>query len=239
MDALPALSVHDLRFSYGDGRTALAGITLAIAAGECVALIGPNGAGKSTLLLHLNGLLRGSGSVVVSGLTIGHAPMREIRRRVGLVFQDPDDQLFMPSCIEDVAFGPMNMGLSWTDARERALEALAAVGMAEHAERAPHHLSVGQRKRVAIATVLSMDPDVLALDEPTAGLDPRARRQLIELLRALPQTRLIATHDLAMVEELCTRSVVLDSGVVVADGPTGAILEDARLLQRHGLRDAA
>ncbi len=235
LDAPPALAVCDLRFGYGDGRAALAGVTFEIAAGECVALIGPNGAGKSTLLLHLNGLLRGSGKVKVAGSEVGVAPMREIRRRVGLVFQDPDDQLFMPTCIEDVAFGPMNLGLGWPDARARALEALEAVGMAEHADRPPHHLSVGQRKRVAIATVLSMQPDILALDEPTAGLDPRARRNLIALLAGLPQTRLLATHDMGLAQHLCPRTILLASGVVAADGPTAAILEDSELLERHGL----
>ncbi len=231
----PALSVRDLRFGYGDGRAALSGVTFEIATGECVALIGPNGAGKSTLLLHLNGLLRGAGQVFVAGMEVGAAPMREIRRRVGLVFQDPDDQLFMPTCIEDVAFGPMNLGLRPHEARAKAMEALSAVEMAQHAARPPHHLSIGQRKRVAIATVLSMSPEVLALDEPTAGLDPRARRNLIALLATLPQTRLIATHDLAMARELCPRTILLASGVVAADGPTATILGDSELLERNGL----
>lgn len=231
----PAILVEGLRFAYGDGREALRGIDLAVQAGECVALIGANGAGKSTLLLHLNGLLRGSGRVAIAGLDLSTGPLREVRRRVGLVFQDPDDQLFLPTCIEDVAFGPMNLGLSWDRARERALEALESVQMAEHADRAPHHLSLGQRKRVAIATVLSMCPDVLALDEPTAGLDPRARRQFIELLRNLPQTRVIATHDLAMAADLCTRTVLICDGAVAADGPTDTLLRDEELLRRYGL----
>jgi cobalt/nickel transport system ATP-binding protein len=233
--AEPALSVERLTFSYGDGRTALDDMTLTVASGERVALIGPNGAGKSTLLLHLNGLLRGSGRIRIGGLEIGRAPMREIRRRVGLVFQDPDDQLFMPTCLEDVAFGPLNLGQTWEDARAHAMEALASVGMVEHADREPHRLSLGQRKRVAIATVLSMEPEILALDEPSAGLDPRARRQLMELLQGLPQTCLMATHDMAMAAELCPRAVVLDAGRVVADGPTHAILSDTGLLTAHGL----
>ena len=234
--AAPAdLSVRDLRFRYGNETAALCGVSFEVAAGECVALIGPNGAGKSTLLLHLNGLLRGSGQIIVAGMEVGIAPIREIRRRVGLVFQDPDDQLFMASCIEDVAFGPLNLGLSWPEARAFALEALGAVEMADHANRAPHHLSMGQRKRVAIATVLSMQPNLLALDEPTAGLDPRARRNLMALLDNLPQTRLIATHDLSMARDLCPRTILLDAGLVAADGPTSDILSDAKLLELHGL----
>ncbi|NLG48896.1 MAG: ABC transporter ATP-binding protein [Chloroflexi bacterium] len=213
------VQVQNLSFTYPDGRQALQGIELAIAAGEKVGLVGDNGAGKSTLLLHLNGILRGKGSLYVDGLELREDTLRAIRARVGLVFQDPDDQLFSPTVFDDVAFGPLNMGLPESEVRERTAWALEQVGMADYAQRMPHHLSLGEKKRVAIATVLSMQPAILALDEPSAGLDPRARASLMALLQGLPQTMLIASHDLEFVQELCCRAVVLDRGRVMADMP--------------------
>jgi cobalt/nickel transport system ATP-binding protein len=230
------IEVHGLEFSYPDGRKALRGVDLSVAPGEKVGLVGPNGAGKSTLLLHLNGILRGmTGEVRVCGQPVDDQHLAYVRRAVGLVFQDPDDQLFSPTVFEDVAFGPMYMGLSAEEVEQRVRRALEAVGMADAAERVPHHLSGGEKKRVAIATVLAMDPEILVLDEPTAGLDPRARRELISLLRDLPQTMLVSTHDLWMVQELFARSVVIDAGRIVADGPTQAILSTTDLLEAHGL----
>jgi cobalt/nickel transport system ATP-binding protein len=210
-------------------------VALRLAVGEKVALVGPNGAGKSTLLLHLNGILRGQGSLEVAGLRLETANLSRIRARVGLVFQNPDDQLFSPTVLDDVAYGPLHMGLSEGEARARALAALEQVGMVGFAERLPHHLSVGEKKRVAVATVLSMDPELLVFDEPTAGLDPRARRSLIGLMRALPHSMLVSTHDMRMVEELFARTVVMDGGRIVADGPTAELLDDEALLETHGL----
>jgi len=230
------IEVSDLKFSYPDGRQALCGVDLSIAPGEKVGLVGPNGAGKSTLMLHLNGILRAiSGSVAVCGQPVDDEHLAYIRRAVGLVFQDPDDQLFSPTVFEDVAFGPMYMGLSRVEVAQRVQTALAGVGMEQAGERVPHHLSGGEKKRVAIASVLAMEPEILVLDEPTAGLDPRARRELINLLRQLPQTMLVSTHDLWMVQELFARSAVIDGGRIVADGPTQILLSTPDLLEQHGL----
>jgi len=230
------IEVAGLEFSYPDGRQALRGVDLSIAPGEKVGLVGPNGAGKSTLLLHLNGILRaGSGSIQVCGQPVDDAHLAYVRRAVGLVFQDPDDQLFSPTVFEDVAFGPMYMGLGQSEVEARVGAALAAVGMEQAGERVPHHLSGGEKKRVAIATVLAMEPEILVLDEPTAGLDPRARRELINLLRHLPQTMLVSTHDLWMVQELFERSAIIDGGRIVADGPTQVLLSTTELLEQHGL----
>ncbi|HLF27560.1 MAG TPA: ABC transporter ATP-binding protein [Anaerolineae bacterium] len=227
--------VKDLRFSYPDGHAALNGVTLSIEPCEKVALVGPNGAGKSTLMLHLNGILHGQGEVKICGWSLENGNLGRVRAAVGLVFQDPDDQLFSPTVFEDVAFGPLHMGVPEAEVRERVAHALEAVGMGAYADRVSHHLSMGEKKRIAIATVLSMEPEILVLDEPSAGLDPRARRGLINLLRALPQTMLISTHDLPLVRELFPRTVVMDQGRIVADGPTQSILNDVPLLEAHGL----
>jgi cobalt/nickel transport system ATP-binding protein len=238
-DVVPSLEVRDLHFAYPDGHVALRGVDLNVARGERVAVLGPNGAGKTTLVLHLNGILHGQqGDVAVGGLPVTPADrpgLAEIRRRVGIVFQDPDDQLFLPTVAEDVAFGPANLGLRGAELAERVVEALAAVGMSEHRDRAPHHLSFGQRRRVAVATVLAMRPEILVLDEPSSNLDPASRRELAEILQSLPVTVLMVTHDLPYALQLCPRSVVLDHGRVVADQPTRELLSDAELLARHRL----
>jgi cobalt/nickel transport system ATP-binding protein len=223
-------------FRYPDGNLALRELDLRIQRGEKVALVGPNGAGKSTLLLHLNGVLGAlDGSIRIGDLEVRRATLPQVRALVGLVFQDPDDQLFSPTVFDDVAFGPLHMGLPEAQVRQRVQRALEQVGMQGFDDRMPHHMSVGQRKRVSVATVLSMEPAVLALDEPSAGLDPRARRSLIQLLSTLPQTLLVSTHDMPMVAEVFERTIVLADGVVVHDGPTEQILGDRALLQEYGL----
>lgn len=232
----PALVVKDLEYSYPDGHRALAGVNLRVDAGERVAVLGPNGAGKTTLVLHLNGVLTAShGHVEVAGLPVVGRTLKEIRRRVGVVFQDPDDQLFMQTVAADVAFGPRNFGVTEPELTQRVRSALDAVGMAEHADRSPMHLSVGQRRRVALATVLVSEPDILVLDEPSANLEPVARRELAELLLSLGRTMLMVTHDLPYALQLCPRSVLIDDGVVVADGPTRELLADRQLLAAHRL----
>jgi cobalt/nickel transport system ATP-binding protein len=230
------VELEHVHYRYPDGFEALRGVDLRIGAGEKVALVGPNGAGKSTLMLQLNGTLRPShGSVRVAGLAIAKDTIRRVRAEVGLVFQDPDDQLFSPTVFDDVAFGPLHMGLREDEVHRRVEQALAAVGMEAFAHRVPHRMSLGQRKRVAVATVLSMDPSILVFDEPSAGLDPRGRRELIGLLRSLDQTMLVSTHDMRLVAEVFPRTVIVDGGLVVADGPTERLLSDEPLLERHGL----
>jgi cobalt/nickel transport system ATP-binding protein len=232
----PALEVRGLAFAYPDGHQALGGVDLRVEPGERVALLGPNGAGKTTLVLHLNGIhLPAVGEVRVAGVPVAKPALKEIRRRVGVVFQDPDDQLFMPTVRDDVAFGPANLGVRGVELDQRVQAALAAVGMEEVADRPPHHLSFGQRRRVAVATVLAMEPDILVLDEPSSNLDPAGRRELAEVLRSLQLTMLMVTHDLPYALELCPRSVVMDHGAVVADGPTAAVLGDRELMAAHRL----
>ncbi len=236
---VPALELTDLRYRYPEGREALRGVSLRVDPGSCVGLIGPNGAGKSTLLLHLNGILpdrpTGQPSVFVDGRPLVADTLGEIRRRVGVLFQDPDDQLFCPTVAEDVGFGPKQCG--WTGAGLEALvaESLAKVGLPGSERRAPHHLSQGEKRRVCLAGVLACEPTLLVLDEPTSDLDPRGRRELMALLKALPVTKIIATHDLEFVVQMCDRAVVLDRGEVVADGAPRTILNDEPLMLRHGL----
>jgi len=232
----PVIEIRDFHLTYPDGREALRGVHLTLTEGEKVALVGPNGAGKSTLMLALVGLLKGRGTLRVFGEDLDDGNARRLRARLGLVFQDPDDQLFSPTVFDDVAYGPLYAGLPEPEVRQRVARALSQVGLEGFEGRLSHHLSAGEKKRAAIATVLAMEPEVLLLDEPSAGLDPRARRRLIEVLRALPQTMLVATHDLGLVAELLPRTVVMDGGVVVADGPTALLLADDSLLERHGLR---
>ena len=229
-----AIHARGLRFMYPNGVVGLDGVDLRVTHGERVAVLGPNGAGKTTLMLQLNALLKGEGELEVAGLRVGE-DVRELRARVGLVFQDPDDQLFMPTVREDVAFGPLNRGCSREEVEDRIAEALAAVRMQELADRAPHQLSLGQRRRVAIATVLAMRPSLLVLDEPSANLDPRTRRELIELLDKVERTMLVVTHDLPLAATLCERAVILSAGRIVADGPCPEILGDTDLLAAHDL----
>ncbi|MDI9836118.1 ABC transporter ATP-binding protein [Streptomyces sp. KAU_LT] len=237
MDPVTAsLEVSGLAFAYPDGHQALFGVDFSIARGERVALLGPNGAGKTTLVLHLNGILSGgTGSVRVAGLPVGREHMAQIRRRVGIVFQDPDDQLFMPTVREDVAFGPAAAGLKGPELEARVDRALELVGMAEFKDRPPHHLSFGQRRRVAVATVLAMEPEILVLDEPSSNLDPASRRELADILRSLDVTVLMVTHDLPYALELCPRSLILSEGVIAADGPTRELLADDALMSAHRL----
>lgn len=228
------IELRGVDYTYPDGTAALRDVTLGISARERVALLGPNGAGKTTLALHLNGVLSPqAGEVRVAGVSVGADTVRETRRRVGLVFQDPDDQLFMPTVRQDVAFGPVNFKLDDVDARVD--RALAAVGMRAAAERAPHHLSFGQRRRVAIATVLSMDPQILVLDEPSSNLDPASRRELAGVLTELEVTMLMVTHDLLFARQLCPRSIVLADGRIGYDGPTEQLLADPGMLARFRL----
>lgn len=231
----PVMQIEGLHFSYPDGNQALNGISLCLNKGEKVALVGANGAGKSTLMLHLNGILSGEGKIQVGTLIMNRDNLPVIRAMVGLVFQNPDDQLFSPTVFEDVAFGPLHMGLPEEQVRERVAQALEMVSMQAYAQRLSHHLSVGEKKRIAIATVLSMHPEILVLDEPTAGLDPQARRSLMNLLRELPITMLVSTHDMLLVHDLFPRMVIMHGGRIVADGLTTILMEDQELLEAHGL----
>jgi cobalt/nickel transport system ATP-binding protein len=230
-----SIEIKNLSFSYPDGTPALQDVSLSISPGEKVALVGPNGAGKSTLILHLNGILIGQGSVRVCGLEVIKENLGRVRSCVGLVFQSPEDQLFSPTVFDDVAFGPLYQGLPIQEVLHNVDDALEAVHMLAYKKRVSHHLSMGEKKRIAIATVLSMHPEVLVLDEPTGGLDPRSRRSLIHLLKELPLTMLVSTHDMHLVSEIFPRMIVLDEGRVVADGSTQTLMDDTSLLEAHGL----
>lgn len=230
-----SIEIHKLNYTYPDGTVALRDVSLSIAPGEKVALVGPNGAGKSTLILHLNGILSGQGLVRVCSLEVVKENLGRVRSCVGMVFQSPEDQLFSPTVFDDVAFGPLYQGLPHREVLQRVDGALEAVHMLSYKPRVSHHLSMGEKKRIAIATVLSMHPEVLVLDEPTGGLDPRSRRSLIHLLQELNLTMLVSTHDMQLVREIFPRMIILDEGRVVADGPTQALMDDALLLEAHGL----
>ena len=236
---MPSLEIKELAFAYPDGNQALYGVNLSIQKGERVALLGPNGAGKTTLVMHMNGIHPTShGSIHVAGQLVdskNKESIKQIRSKVGIVFQDPDDQLFMPTVGEDVAFGPYNMGLRDAELNRVVDEALELVGMSEFKDRPPHHLSFGQRRRVAVATVLAMKPEILILDEPSSNLDPASRRELADILRSLDITIVMVTHDLPYAFELCERSVILSGGIIVADNDTKVILKDQALLKSHRL----
>lgn len=233
--ATKAVEIESLNFAYPDGCRALHNVCLEVDWGEKVALVGPNGAGKSTLLLHLNGILNGQGGIKIGGLPVTRSNLPLIRAKVGLVFQNPDDQLFSLTVFEDVAFGPLHMGLEEARVHQRVARALQQVGMGEYGDRISYHLSAGEKKRIAIATVLAMEPDILVLDEPSAGLDPRARRGLINLLRGFHITTLVSTHDMRMVQELFPRMVIMDQGRIVADDTAEILMNDQSLLEDHGL----
>lgn len=235
----PSLEISELAFAYPDGHQALYGVDLRIDQGERVALLGPNGAGKTTLVMHLNGIHPAQhGAVKIDGEVIDTSDkelLRKIRGKVGVVFQDPDDQLFMPTVGEDVAFGPKNLGLSDEEVQNRVKQSLSKVGMLDYKDRPPHHLSFGQRRRVAVATVLAMNPTILVLDEPSSNLDPASRRELAEILTSLEITLIMVTHDLPYAFELCERSLILADGRIVEDGATKMILSDRELLHRYRL----
>ena len=234
-----AIEVFNLRYTYADGKEALKGISFTVGEGECVGLIGPNGSGKSTLLLHLNGVLPqtfGSETqVVVAGIPLAAKTLLKVRKMVGLLFQDPDDQLFCPTVFEDVAFGPQQFGFPENTIKDIVTASLAKVGLHNFGERSPQHLSEGEKQRVCLAGVLACQPGVLALDEPTNNLDPRSKRKLKEVLKSIPATKIIASHDLEMILELCSRTIVLDAGLIVASGPTEELLANEPLMIAHGL----
>lgn len=239
MNNAPSLQISNLAFAYPDGNQALFGVNLTINKGERVALLGPNGAGKTTLVMHMNGIHPTmQGEVRVAGELVdvkNKDSLKRIRSKVGIVFQDPDDQLFMPTVAEDIAFGPYNMGVRGAELDSVVDEALTQVGMLEFKDRAPHHLSFGQRRRVAVATVLAMKPEILVMDEPSSNLDPASRRELADVVRSLDVTIVMVTHDLPYAMELCKRSVILSGGVIVADADTRTILKDSTLLAANRL----
>jgi len=238
-ESINSLVIEDLAFAYPDGNQALFGVNLKVKRGERVALLGPNGAGKTTLILHLNGILNsGHGRVFVADKLVDTKDkdgLKQIRSKIGIVFQDPDDQLFMPTVGQDVAFGPYNMGARDSELDKIVNDALSLVGMLEYKDRPPHHLSFGQRRRVAVATVLAMKPEILVLDEPSSNLDPASRRELADILRSLEITMIMVTHDLPYAYELCERSLILSGGVIAADAKTRELLIDAELLKKHRL----
>jgi cobalt/nickel transport system ATP-binding protein len=231
-----AVRITRLTYTYPDGTKALDGIDLDVACGERLAIVGPSGAGKSTLLLHLNGVLTGTGSIRIMGANLTQSNLREVRKQVGLVFQDPNDQLFCPTVFEDVAFGPLNLSVPAQEVPRRVEKALRDAGL-EHSirSRSSHHLSLGERRRVSLATVLAMEPAILGMDEPTSNLDPRNRRHLIEVVSGLQATLIIATHDLELVVDVCSRTVLMDQGKIWADSETRSMLSNAALMEAHGL----
>ncbi len=235
LETREAIRIESLSYHYHDGTPALDDINLTVRRGESVAVMGPNGAGKSTMALHLNGILSGEGRVEIMGLEVCRKNLSEIRSMVGLVFQDPDDQLFCPTVREDVAFGPRNQKLTQELVAHAVSRALTWVGMEGSEDRSPHHMSFGEKKRISLATVLSMDPEILVLDEPATNLDPKGRRELIELVRGFKVTKVIISHDTGMTRELCDRLIIIDGGRIVADGYTDELLDDSRLLELHGL----
>lgn len=239
----PAIEIRNLHYRYPDGTFALRGVNCTIAQNACVGLIGPNGAGKSTLLLHLNGLLpdgasKDEGEVLIHGQSLRNAPqqaLRQIRREVGFVFQDPNDQLFCPTVYEDIAFGPQQLGLTPSEIKDRVETALSAVGLQGFENRMPHHLSGGEKRRVCIAGILACNPKILILDEPTSNLDPRGRRELKALLKTIPITKIIATHDLELVVELCPQSLLMAGGQIIAHEETKPLLSNEPLMLQNGL----
>jgi len=231
----PAIQISSLSFKYPDGTIALRNISLKINEDECVGLVGPNGAGKTTLLFHLNGLLRGEGEVVIDGLEMSEKNLKTIRRTVGIVFQDPDDQLFSSTVFDDIAFGPLSMRLPQDEVDSRVNLALREAGLEGQGKKAPHHLSFGQKKKAALAAILAMRPGIIALDEPTSNMDPRSRQAFLRLIESLDATKVISTHDMDSVFELCGRVLLMDAGELIADGEARAILGDRRLMESHGL----
>ena len=231
----PVIQIYSLCFAYPDRTPALDNVSLEVLEGECVGLVGPNGAGKTTLLLHLNGILKGEGRIVIDGLELNTKNLREIRRKVGIVFQDPDDKLFSPTVFDDVAFGPLTMGLGQEEVASRVENALRDADLAGIEKKAPQHLSFGQKKKASLASILSMRPRIIALDEPTSNMDPRSRARFLKLIKSVGATKILSTHDMESVRELCTRVIVLDSGRLVADGDADSILSDEKLMASHGL----
>jgi cobalt/nickel transport system ATP-binding protein len=230
------IELQDIRYTYPDGTNALDGISFRVFHGESVGIIGANGAGKSTLLFQINGILMPTqGSVRIGGAVLSKRTAKEIRRRIGFVFQNPDDQIFMPTVFEDVAFGPLHLGWELEEVEQAAIRALETVNCLHLRDRPPHKLSEGQKRCVSIAAIISMDPDILVMDEPSSNLDPRSRRQLIQLLKTFRHSKIVATHDLDMVMELCPRTIILSAGRVVADGPTCKLLSDEEILEQNGL----
>ena len=230
-----AIEILDLTYSYPDGRKALQGVNLTVNKGDTAGLIGHNGAGKSTLIMLLNGVFTGKGTIKIAGLTLEKKNVKEIRKSVGVVFQNPDDQLFMPTVFDDIAFGPLNFGLSSEEVKNRVAEVMKAMKLEGFDERLPHHLSTGEKKRVSIATVLSMRPSIIILDEPSSNLDPKGRRELIKLLKTIEGTKIIATHDLELVLEICNKVILMEKGRIVATGKTAEILSDEKLLEKNDL----
>jgi cobalt/nickel transport system ATP-binding protein len=230
------IDFRNVCFQYPDGTEALKGVSFRITHGEAVGIVGANGSGKSTILMHMNGhLLPSEGSVVIGDLELRKQTRQEVRRKVGIVFQNPDDQLFMPTVFDDVSFGPLNLGMTPEAARERVHEALTTVNCVGLENKPPHHLSAGQKSAVAIASVLAMDPDILVMDEPAAYLDPKSRRSLINMLKTFKHSKIIASHDLDLILDVCHRCMVIRNGVVVADGPSRELLADAALLEENNL----